>query len=233
MKTITIDGEQVPVSTQPSNARRSVDIEFKPGEIIVRIPRGQQVDLETILTRKRDLITRKYREATSKIRLLDVDSIHIRGRPYRIVTKETLDPPEPRVKLDGNTLMVNVKEKENPNIILKNWITQQTHRLIDKTLQRQREKLGTLPEKTRIQDTARWGYCNKKGEIVYNWQLATLPPDLAEYVILHEAVHLHHFHHQRGFHRKLETIIPDYRQRERRLQRYLAIPINFQYKIEY
>ena len=230
MKTITIDGEQVQVSTQPSNARSSIDVEFKPGEIIVRIPRGQKADLETILTQRMDLISRKYREAASRIRLLDGESIHIGGRPYRIVTQETPDPPESRVKLDGDTLTVNVKEKENPNIILKKWITQQTRRLIDETIQRHREKLGTLPEKTRIQDTARWGYCNKKGEIVYNWQLATLPPELAEYVIVHEAVHLQHFHHQRGFHRKLEQIIPDHRQREEQLRRHIAIPTNFQYK---
>jgi len=125
---------------------------------------------------------------------------------------------------------VNVKEKEKPNIIMKNWITQQTRRLIDEALKKHREKLGTLPKKIRIQDTVRWGYCNKRGEIVYNWQLATLPPELAEYVIVHEAVHLQHFHHQRGFHRKLEQIIPDHRQREEQLRRHIAIPTNFQYK---
>ena len=232
MKTITIDGEQVQVSTQPSNARSSIDIEFKPGEIIVRIPRDRKADLETILMQKMDLIAKKYREAASRIKLLDRDRIHIAGRPYRIITKDTPDPLEPRVKIDVSTLTVNIKENQNPNIVLKNWFTQQTRRLIDETLKKHREKLGTLPKKTKIQDTARWGYCNKKGEIVYNWQLSTLPPELAEYVIVHEVVHLQHFHHQKGFHRKLETIIPDHRKREKQLQRYLAIPTNFQYKID-
>lgn len=230
MKTITIDGEQVQVSTQPSNARRSIDIEFKPGEIIVRIPRGQKVDLETILTRKRDVITRKYREAASRIRLLNGDTIHIKGQPYKIETHETPSPPEPRVKIEGKTLTVNVKDKEDPNIILKKWITEQTKQLIHETLQRHKEKLEATPEKTRIQDTARWGYCSKRGEIVYNWQLATLPPELAEYVVVHEAVHLQHLNHQRRFHRKLQQIIQDHRRREKQLQRYRAIPTNFQHR---
>ncbi|MBC8223374.1 M48 family metallopeptidase [Candidatus Bathyarchaeota archaeon] len=42
-------------------------------------------------------------------------------------------------------------------------------------------------------------------------------------------VYLHHFHHQKGFHYKLETLIPDHRQREKQLQRYTAIPTNIQY----
>ena len=230
MKTITIDGEEVQVSTQPSNAARSIDIEFKPGEIIIKIPREQQIDVDAILKQRKPLLTRKYREAVSKIKLLDGDTIHIRGNPLKITTVQTQEPTEPRVELQGETITVHIKEKENPSSILKKWITQQTRQLIHETIEKHREHLETLPERTRIQDTPRWGYANKRGELVYNWQLYTLPPDLAEYVILHEAVHLHHFHHQKGFHRKLETIIPDHRQREKNLQRYLAIPTNFQYK---
>ena len=45
MKTIIIDGEEVRISTQPSNAARSLDIEFKPGEIILKVPQGQQIDI--------------------------------------------------------------------------------------------------------------------------------------------------------------------------------------------
>jgi len=133
------------------------------------------------------------------------------------------------VEITGSNLTVHTKEKENPSTILKKWITEHTKQLIHETYQRHQDKLET-PEKTRIQDTARWGYCNKKGEVVYNWQLVTLPQELAEYVIIHEAIHLQYFHHQKGFHRKLEQIIPDHRQREKQLQRYLAIPTNFQYK---
>ena len=230
MKTITIDGEEIQISTQPSNAARSLDIEFKPGEIIIKIPRGQQIDIDTILTKRKPLLIRKYREAVSKIRLLDGDTIHIRGKPHPITTNQTQEPPEPRVEIHRKTLTVHVKEMENPSATLKKWITQQTQTLIDETIEKHREHLETQPKKTRIQDTPQWGYANKRGELVYNWQLHTLPPDLAEYIILHEAVHLHHFHHQKGFHHKLETLIPDHHQREKQLQRYIAIPTNFQYK---
>lgn len=230
MKTITIDGEEIQINTQPSNARRSLDIEFKPGEITIKIPRGQKIDLDTILTSRHDLLIRKYREAVSKIKLLDGDTIHIGGKPHKITTNRTPNPPEPRVQLDGENLTIHTKEKENPREIIKQWITDQTQQLIQETLQKYEDKLGTLPEKTRIQYTAKWGECTKKGYIAYNWQLSTLPRELAEYVIIHEAIHLQHFHHQKGFHRKLEQLLPEHHQHEKNLQRYLAIPADFPYK---
>jgi predicted metal-dependent hydrolase len=230
MKTITIDGEEVQISIQPSNARRTLDIEFNPGEITIKVPRGQKVDLDTIIAKRRDLFTRKYREAIAKIKLLDGDIIHIGGKPHKIETIETPNPTEPRVEIAEETLRIQTKENENPLEILKKWITEQTRRLIQDTLQKYEDKLGTILEKTRIQYTAKWGECTKKGYIAYNWQLFTLPPELAEYVIIHEVVHLQHFHHQKGFHRKLEQLLPDHRQHEKNLQRYLAIPANFPYK---
>ena len=45
MNTITIDGTEVQVITQLSNAARTLDIEFKPGEIILKVPQGQQIDI--------------------------------------------------------------------------------------------------------------------------------------------------------------------------------------------
>ena len=230
MKTITIDGETVQISIQPSNARRSLDIEFNPGMITIRIPRGRKVDIDTIIAERRDLFTRKYREAISKIKLLDGDTIHIGGKPHKIETRETPNPTEPRVGIEGESIIIHAQEEENPREILKKWITEQTRRLIQDTLKKHEEKLGTLPEKTRIQYTAKWGECTKKGYIAYNWQLATLPPELAEYVIIHEAIHLPNFHHQKGFHKKLEQTLPNHREHEKKLQRYTAIPANFPYK---
>ena len=103
------------MNTQPSNAARNLDIEFKPGEIILKVPRGQQIDIDTLLTQRRDLVVRKYREAASKIRLLDGDTIRIRGTPHTITTNQTQEQPEPRVEIHGDNLIVHVKEMENPS----------------------------------------------------------------------------------------------------------------------
>ncbi|MCW4051398.1 MAG: M48 family metallopeptidase [Candidatus Bathyarchaeota archaeon] len=232
MKTITIDDEQVKIETRPGDARKSLDIEFKSGRIIIRIPRGQEIDLNTLIKEKEDLFTRKYREAKAKIRILADGAIHINGTPRKIQIKTTENPQDPRVTLTPDTLTLHVKPYEGPARILKRWVIKETEQLIQKTLEKHKETLESLPEITRVADTSRWGYCNKKGRIIYNWQLTTLPQKLAEYIIIHEAVHLTHFHHQKGFHHKLEKILPDHTKHEKQLQKYIAIPPNFENKAE-
>lgn len=232
MKTITIDGETVRVITKTSNAARSIDIEFKPGTITINIPRGADIDLDQLLTQKHELLTRKYREALSKKRVLEDGTILIQGTPRRIIVHETPEPPQQRVTLTNDTITIHHIPHENPAKILKRWMTKQTEQLIHQTLQQHRDQLETLPEITRVADTARWGYCNKKGWIIYNYQLTALPPELAEYIIIHEAVHLTHFHHQKGFHHKLEQIIPDHHRHEQQLQQYLAAPTDIENKTD-
>ncbi|MHA1381342.1 MAG: hypothetical protein ACTSRG_23485 [Candidatus Helarchaeota archaeon] len=50
--------------------------------------------------------------------------------------------------------------------------------------------------------------------------------------MIHEAVHLTHFHHQKGFHHKLEQLLPDHHQHEKQLQHYLAIPTDIEKKAD-
>ena len=56
--------------------------------------------------------------------------------------------------------------------------------------------------------------------------------DTRDNIIIHEAAHLTHFHHQKGFHHKLEQIIHDHNSYEQQLQQYLAIPTDFEKKAD-
>jgi predicted metal-dependent hydrolase len=40
-----------------------------------------------------------------------------------------------------------------------------------------------------------------------------LPARIAEYVVVHEMVHLHEFHHTPGYWRRVERAMPDFAQR--------------------
>lgn len=230
MKTIEIDGEQVQISTQPGRARKTVDMEFKPREIIIRIPRDHQVDVDELLEKRRALIERKYREAISKIHIYDGERVLLKGRPHDIKTRVIQDSSESRINLDGDELIIYHLKEENPHSILKKWMTKQTRNLIDEVAEKYSREIIGAPIRISVTDTKRWGYCRKNGAIVYNWQLMALPPEIAEFVVLHELVHLSHLNHQRGFHKKMASLIPDYKERENKLRGYLAIGLNFEYK---
>lgn len=67
-----------------------------------------------------------------------------------------------------------------------------------------------------------WGVCHvKKRYITLNKRLASLPPDVIEYVIMHEYVHFLEPNHQAGFHNQMKNFMPDYKQRETLLKTYV------------
>ena len=67
---------------------------------------------------------------------------------------------------------------------------------------------------------ARWGSCDASGNISLNWRLCMVPPDLRQYVYIHELCHRMYFDHSPAFWRAVGTFCPDYRTARRRLKEY-------------
>lgn len=66
-----------------------------------------------------------------------------------------------------------------------------------------------------------WGSCSSKKNLNFNWRLITLPPELADYVILHELCHTVHLNHSAEFWAFLERLAPEYRTLRIRLRTYM------------
>ena len=66
----------------------------------------------------------------------------------------------------------------------------------------------------------RWGSCSTKNNINLNMNLLHLPPELIDYVLLHELVHTRVKNHSKDFWNELETVVPNARQVDRRLKDY-------------
>ena len=66
----------------------------------------------------------------------------------------------------------------------------------------------------------RWGSCSTKNNINLNANLLHLPPELVDYVLLHELVHTRVKNHSKDFWDELETVVPNARQVDRKLKDY-------------
>jgi len=64
----------------------------------------------------------------------------------------------------------------------------------------------------------RWGSCNSKKEITYNYLISILPIELIDYIVVHELCHIYHMNHDRSFWRKIGSIMPDYKKRMKELE---------------
>ena len=66
---------------------------------------------------------------------------------------------------------------------------------------------------------SRWGSCSSKNNISLNIGLVNLPIDLQEYVMIHEFVHTMIKNHSSDFWNMLESILPNSKQLNRRLNK--------------
>lgn len=63
----------------------------------------------------------------------------------------------------------------------------------------------------------RWGSCGRDAQIRLNYKLILLPPELADYVLLHELCHIAHLDHSRDFWNLLQSHLPEARQLDKAL----------------
>lgn len=64
----------------------------------------------------------------------------------------------------------------------------------------------------------RWGSCSSKGNLNFNYRIALLPPELADYIIVHELCHLGEFNHSQQFWDLVAQQIPNYQELRQQLK---------------
>ena len=84
-------------------------------------------------------------------------------------------------------------------------------------------RLGVQPKRVQLRDMYRkWGSCSSIGNITLNTALCRVAPPLAEYVVLHELVHMRVFNHGKEFKAMMSAHMPDWKVRETALNALLA-----------
>ena len=65
----------------------------------------------------------------------------------------------------------------------------------------------------------RWGSCSSKGNLNFNCLLMLTPPEVQDYVLVHELAHRMEMNHSPEFWRIVESVMPDYKIRKQWLKK--------------
>ncbi len=64
----------------------------------------------------------------------------------------------------------------------------------------------------------RWGSCSSKKNLNFTYRLALAPPEVRDYVIVHELCHLREMNHSKRFWSEVYSIMPNYKEHEKWLK---------------
>ena len=64
----------------------------------------------------------------------------------------------------------------------------------------------------------RWGSCSGEGNLNFNCLLMLAPPEVVDYVIVHELAHRKQMNHSAAFWEEVEAVLPDYREQKKWLK---------------
>lgn len=93
--------------------------------------------------------------------------------------------------------------------------------LVSALLQRCNAAYGFHYNRVSIKNMSRnWGSCSKKRNLNFNYKLHFLPPELAEYVVVHELCHLGQLNHSKDFWALVAKTVPDHKNRRKELRRF-------------
>lgn len=163
-----------------------------------------------IKTKIRD---QKQVQTVSQKQFVSGEAFSYLGRNYRLKVVRGAYKP---VKLIQGRLVATLPQGPDDPAMVRNalvrWYKAQAQpKLFEKT-QRYAKIIGVEPTSIGIKTyKARWGSCNAKGRIDFNWQLVVAPHAAVDYVVVHELCHLKHFNHGSDYWKQVERVMPDFK----------------------
>jgi predicted metal-dependent hydrolase len=234
MHSLDFGGEVVTFSIERTSRRKTVAISVGYQGVRVLAPSDLDNDrVMKIVRQKGSWLLRKqagYRElggAPVYREFVSGETFHYLGRPYRLKVVSDEMAVLTRIVARGSSLVAPVLPDAGPLVrraavrsALRHWYRDHAKIHFVDRVALMAERLGVVTPVVRVVDQSkRWGSCDISGRIRLNWRLIMAPMALVDYVIAHEVCHVLEHNHSRRFWRSLETIMPDYEARVRRLDK--------------
>lgn len=216
---------QVRIDQLVRSRRRTISLEIdQSGKLIVRAPLyASQAEIEALVEGKHNWIQNKQRQAFER-RMESPQKQFQPGEKFLFLGKEypmkvVQHQAEPLV-LNGAFLLA-ARQREKARAVFENWYRQQAAQVIKPRTSDLAEQNGFQFQTIRINGAkTRWGSCGPKGSLNFTWRLVMAPPEIIDYVIIHELVHLRVRNHSKRYWAEVKRIMPDFKPRRTWLLKY-------------
>ena len=122
-------------------------------------------------------------------------------------------------KLVDDYLYTNVRASEIGNLrkcriktYIEKWYMEEAHKRLENKVQYYSEVIRVFPRELKVKNyKTRWGSCDKKGRLTFNWHLIKAPHEIVDYVVIHELCHMIQPNHSRFFWNEVEKYDPSFK----------------------
>ena len=216
--------------------RKTLSLQVKHGQVVVRVPyHVNDAIIRTFIQQKKAWLKAKITEQNQKSDLcctfthgstlflfgqlvtLNIVFISRSEKSGVYLSDQGEDQPELVVAIpapmqknssvDKNILSTTVKKR------IESYLKQQAQAVIPLKVAYYAQLTQLTHTSIKIrQYRARWGSCNNRGELSFNYLLMMLPMYVIDYVVVHELCHLRHLNHSKDFWLLVEKYFPEYQQ---------------------
>ena len=202
--------------------KRTASISVKDSIVLVTVPRTLSKDkVHEIVRKKKKWIQDKlnYYAQTQNLsktkEYVSGEGFAYLGRNYRL---KVLNGKLKEVQFKNGKLVVHIpkeyskRKKENTvKKFLEEWYQERALVKLQEKTKRLARKVGVEPKSVTIKSyKGRWGSCNTKQELFFNWNIIIAPNRIVDYVVLHELVHIIHHDHGKAYWKLLKSVSPEY-----------------------
>jgi predicted metal-dependent hydrolase len=205
-------GPQISAELKRSSRRRSIGIKVHRGEVVVSAPtRAPLEEIRAFVTQKahwieKHLVRQRQSLQREPLRPLVGDNLNFLGRSLQLVAAPGLRG----VRFADDRLEVGGDPQRHGDLLAR-WLAQQAAAYLPERVQIFAPLVGVQPRAVGVRYyKSRWGSCNSRGELQFNWLLLMAPPEVVDYVVVHELAHLRHFNHSPAFWQLVGRVMPDY-----------------------
>jgi len=209
---------------------KNINLTVHPPHGQVRISAPKRVSLDTIrefaisrldwIRQHQARMREQAREApppVSRESRYESGEIHrVWGKPVRLEIAVHDGPAAVEADRGGAWLRVRVRpgtRREGRRAVLDSWYRDQVRTAVPPLLARWEPELGVKLDRFQVRRMkTRWGSCTPTHRTIrLNTELATRPPELLEYIVVHELVHLLEASHNARFYGLMDRYMPGWK----------------------
>ena len=206
------------ISIKRTNRLKTVSLKVKNQEVVLSVPKFvTDSEIDNIIERKINWIRNKLAiEKTNRFNIKrkyeNGEKFLYFGSEYSLKIKHSNSD---NVYLDNNIMIVEVNNNSKAvhiRNILNNWYIAESKKYLIKTTNYYEVLIGVSVNKLIFgKYKSKWGSCNSKKTISYDWRIIMAPLEVIHYLIIHELCHIKHLNHSNDFWKTVEKYMANYK----------------------